>query len=75
MQEKYGAADKWLYLAFVDLEKAFDRVPREVLWWAMRKVGVEEWLIRLVQTMYSNARCRVRVGDTYTEDFEVTENL
>jgi len=30
---------------FVDLEKAFDRVPREVISWAMRKLGVEEWLV------------------------------
>ena len=36
-----------LFFAFVDLEKAFDRVPRKVLWWAMRKVGVEEWIVRL----------------------------
>ena len=26
-------------MAFVDL--AFDRVPREVVWWALWKVGVE----------------------------------
>ena len=36
-----------VFFAFVDLEKAFDRVPRKVLWWAMRKVGVEEWIVRL----------------------------
>ena len=56
LQEKYLAANKRLYMAFVDLEKAFDRVPRKVIWWALRKVGVDEWIVRLVQGMYSNAR-------------------
>ena len=28
---------KKIYFAFVDLEKAFDWVPRSILWWAMRK--------------------------------------
>ena len=60
-----------LFFAFVDLEKAFDRVPHKVLWWAMRKVGVEEWIVRLVQAMYNNARSRVRVGSEYSEEFEV----
>ena len=44
-----------LYMAFVDLEKAFDRVPRKVIWWALRKLGVEEWIVQLVQGMYANA--------------------
>ena len=59
-------------MAFVDLEKAFDRVPRKVIWWAMRKLGVDEWIVRLIQGMYSNARSRVRVGEGYSEEFEVT---
>jgi len=42
MQEKFRAKGKKLYFGFVDLEKAFDRVLREVIRWAMRKLGVEE---------------------------------
>ena len=63
LQEKYLAANKRLYMVFVDLEKAFDRVPRKVIWWAPRKLGVEEWTVRLVQGMYANAWSRVCVGE------------
>ena len=71
LQEKYLAVNKPLYLAFVDLEKAFDRVPRKVIWWAMRKLGVDEWLVKIVQSMYANVRSRVRVGTEYSDVFSV----
>ena len=71
LQEKYLVVNKRLYMAFVDLEKAFDRVPRKVIWWALRKLGVEEWIVRLVQGMYANARSRVRVGMGFSKEFEV----
>ena len=45
LQEKYLVASKKLYMASVDLEKAFDRVPQKVIWWALRKHGVEEWIV------------------------------
>ena len=71
LQEKYLAANKRLYIAFVNLEKAFDRVPRKVIWWALRKLGVDEWIMRLVQGMYSNARSRVCVGVGYSKSLKV----
>ena len=40
----------------MDLEKAFDRVPREVISWAMRKLGVEEWLVSAVMSVYTGAK-------------------
>ena len=58
-------------MAFVDLEKAFDQVPQKAIWWALRKLGVEEWTVRLVQGMYAHVRSRVRVGEEYSEEFEV----
>ena len=45
LQEKYLAKKKDLWMAFVDLEKAFDRVSREAVWWALRSVTVGKWLV------------------------------
>ena len=56
MQEKYGYKGKKLYFAFVDLEKAFDGVPREVTRWALRKAGVEEWFMNAVMAMSEGAQ-------------------
>ena len=53
MQQNFRVKGKKLYFGFVDLEKAFDRVPREVISWAMRNLGVEEWLVSAVMSMYS----------------------
>ena len=53
VQKKHQAKKKKLYYAFVDLEKALDRVPREVVRWYLRKLGVVEWLIRTVMALYT----------------------
>ena len=63
LQEKHLVAGKPFYLAFIDLEKAFDRVPREVIWWSMCKFKIDEWLVKILQSMYKEVRSRVRVGD------------
>ena len=62
-------------MAFVVLEKAFDHVPRKVILWALRKLGVEEWIVRLVHEMYANARSWVRVGKGFSQEFEVKVGL
>ena len=62
---------KKLFFGFVDLEKAFDRVPCEVVTWALRKLGVEEWLIRVVRSMYERERTAARKKDGNSGEFEV----
>ena len=58
-------------MCFVDMEKAFDRVPRKVMEWAMRKKGLSEVTVRAVMSLYNGAKTRVRVGSAYSEEFEV----
>jgi len=60
MQENFRVKGKKVYFGFVDLEKAFDRVSREVIRWAMRNLGVEEWLASAVISMYTGAKTVVR---------------
>ena len=71
VQENFRVKGKKLYFGFVDLEKAFDRVPREVISWAMRKLGVEEWLISAVMSMYIGAKTVVRTVYGNSQSFEV----
>ena len=71
MQEEYQKKNKNLYMCFVDIEKAFDRVPRKVMELAMRKKGLSEVIVWAVMSLYDGAKTRVRVGFAYSEAFEV----
>ncbi|KAK3556181.1 hypothetical protein QTP70_005581 [Hemibagrus guttatus] len=68
--EKYRDGQRELHCVFVDLEKAYDRVPREELWYCMRKSGVAEKYVRVVQDMYERSRTVVRCAVGQTEELK-----
>ena len=71
LQEKFLEKRKDIFFAFVDLEKVFHRVLRQVVRWALRQLGVEEWLVQTVMTMYERVRAVVRTKQGYSTEFEV----
>ncbi|KAK3573200.1 hypothetical protein QTP86_015121, partial [Hemibagrus guttatus] len=73
LMEKYRDGQRELYC--VDLEKAYDRVPREELWYCMRRSGVAEKYVRVVQDMYERSRTVVRCAVGQTEEFKVEVGL
>ena len=64
-----------MYCAFVDLEKAYDRVPRDVVFCFFKKGGVHERLEKIVEDMYTRETTRVRTEVGITGEFEVKVGL
>uniref|UniRef100_A0A8C6Q6Z6 Reverse transcriptase domain-containing protein n=1 Tax=Nothobranchius furzeri TaxID=105023 RepID=A0A8C6Q6Z6_NOTFU len=70
---------KLVYMYFVDLEKAFDRVPRGALWGALwgvfREYGVPGPLIRAVRSLYDRCQSLVRIAGSKSSSFPVRGGL
>ncbi|KAI5735287.1 hypothetical protein M8J77_016627 [Diaphorina citri] len=73
--EKFREMQRELHLVFIDLEKAYDRIPRQEVWRSMREKGVPEKYIRVIKGMYSEARTQVRSSVGMTKGFTVEVGL
>ena len=72
LMEKYDYNKQDLHFLFIDMEKAFDRVPRDLIWRAVRSQGVPEYYVEILKDMYDNIRTKVRGPFGVSGDFEVT---
>ena len=75
LQEKHIEVHKDLFLTFVDLEKSYDRVPRDLMYWCQRWRGVPEKLVRLVEATYHGASTVVRTMHGRTDEFPIKVGL
>jgi hypothetical protein len=49
-------------MVFIDIEKAYDSVPRKLLQQALEQASISEHIIDILKSIYSNNRCQVKVG-------------
>ena len=75
LQERYREGQQDLHCLFIDLEKAYDIVPRKELYWRMGDKGVPEKYIRLVKDMYHQCETVVRCATGISEPFAVEVGL
>ncbi|KAK3507428.1 hypothetical protein QTP70_020629 [Hemibagrus guttatus] len=64
-----------VHMCFVDLEKAFDRVPRGILWEVLWEYGVHGPLLRAVRSLYNRSRSLVRIASYKSDMFPLHVGL
>lgn len=73
--EKSLAYKKAVYICFVDLEKAFDKVDRNEVWGILKSRKLEENLIEAIGSVYEDTTARVRTRNATSEEFQITTGL
>ena len=54
------------YIAFVDIEKAYDRVDRGVLWKVLEQIGFSSKIVSIIRSMYVNTQAVYKLGSIET---------
>jgi hypothetical protein len=75
LMERCMEQKKGLHIVFIDLDKAYDKVSRNVMWWALQKHKVSTKYITLIKDIYDNIVTSVRTSDGDTNDFPINIRL
>ena len=73
--ERFREQKKDLHLVFIDLEKAYDKILRNVMWWSLDKHKVPTKYVTLIKDMYNNAVTSVRTNDGNIDYFLIKIGL
>jgi len=70
--QRFRERTRNLHMVFIDLEKAYDKVPREVFWWTLMKKRVPIKYIDIMKDMYDRVVANVRTCEGITSNFSIT---
>ena len=64
-----------MYLAFLDLKSAFDRVPKNEIWISLNKLDVNKKLINVIKSIYKNVQGSVRLNGQQSGNFRMKKGI
>ena len=75
LMEKSREQHRDLYIAFVDLSKAFDSVDRELLWKVLEKCGCPPTFVQVIRSLHDGMKVQVRYGCDLSDSFMVSRGV
>ena len=66
---------KKLYACFVDFSKAFDRLPRDILFKKLKVYGIDGKFLSVIQSLYANDQACVQVDGKISENFLINQGV
>ena len=75
LMEKWRKGQKAVHCVFIDLEKAYDRIPREEMWKCLRLAETSKCHVRVIKDLYDGATTTERCATEITEEFKVGVGL
>ena len=76
LQEIGRKAGVYLFMCFIDLQKAYDTVDRTLLWQVLTRIGVPPQMIAVIRNFHDGMRACVRSDDGVCSDwFEGEQRL
>ena len=73
--EKSWEYAKEVNACFVDLEKAYDRIPIDQLWAVLSQYGIDGQLLSAIKLLYMHSEVCVCVNNATTKPFRVSVGL
>ena len=73
--EKSREQNRKLYVAFIDLSKAFDSVDRNLLWKVLQQYGCTKHFTKLLESLHNGMTARIKIGEDLSEPFAVTRGV
>jgi Reverse transcriptase (RNA-dependent DNA polymerase) len=75
LTERHREQKKDLHMIFIDLEKAYDKIPRNIMWWTLKRKLILTKSVTLIKDMYTNIMTCVRECDGESDTFLIKIGL
>jgi Reverse transcriptase (RNA-dependent DNA polymerase) len=73
--ERHREQKKDIHMIFIDIEKVYDKIPRNIMWWALKRKLVPTKYVTFINDIYTNVVTCVRTCDRESDIFSIKIGL